>query len=102
MNQTSGLVNLQIISCRDQNGVLNVAQCATYLQPSLLGQVCSHLIKSLTYVIRYSNPTGILQAGLDVTFFSYNMASTGTVRVSQDFDIVFIPRSVALVIYIIH
>ncbi len=95
---TTAQIPLNIISCQDESGnKISVTVCATYLRPSkqATNSACSNLVKSVKYILSYSNPAGIVEAGLDVTFFSYDLTSTSRAR--QSFQVLFIPSTVPLV-----
>ncbi len=95
---TTSQISLNIISCQDEAGnKISTTVCSTYLRPRAQpNNGCSNLVRNIKYILSYVNPTGIIEAGLDVTFFSYDLTSTSRAR--QSFEVLFIPSSVPLVI----
>lgn len=98
------LTNINIRSCSFEDGSQIPAQdCKTsYLQPTLLNNVCNNLVKSITFIFRFKNPSGIIEAGVDVVFFNYANLQTSSVSVEQKFKVLFIPDTVTLVFEILN
>ena len=67
----------------------------TTLQPSgsILG-MCSNLVRSISYIFKYTNPNGFTDVELDVEFFNADQTSTS---MKQFFQINFLPSSFNLV-----
>jgi hypothetical protein len=80
------------------NAIPNLT-CATLLKPARQSGVninlCFYLIKSVKYILRYSNPTGVIEAGVVVTFANYDLTTSS--KLQQSFQVLFIPSSVTLV-----
>ena len=96
-NPLGDLVPIKISFCQDDSGnSIPVSQCATYLQPSVSGTKCNNLVQRVVYILRYRNPTGIVEAGLDVTFFSFNLNANAASVSEQKFEVVYIPNDIAI------
>lgn len=84
-------------TCKTEDGTtIAIDDCKTYLQPTTTNNVCSRLIKSVTYILRFNSTTGIIEAGLDVVFAG-DITLNGLIGyVEQTFNVNFIPESIPL------
>jgi hypothetical protein len=62
------------------------------------GTSCKNLVKSVTYLLRYKNPGGVIEAAADVEFFDDSSPSTSS-PVSQLFQVFYVPDSVSMVTF---
>jgi len=53
--------------------------------------ICRNLVKSVTYLLQYKNPDGILEAKVDIEFFDSDFKDTANVE--QTFQTVYVPSS---------
>ena len=69
---------------------------SSFSKPAIDGTgTCRNLVKSVTYLLRYQNPGGILEAAIDVEFFDSNLSDTANVE--QTFETVYVPSSETIV-----
>ena len=58
--------------------------------------ICKNLVKSITYLLRYKNPGGIIEAEADIEFFDSSPATS--TPIGQSFQVFYVPESVSIVI----
>jgi hypothetical protein len=69
------------------------------LNPTLTAGICKNLVKSVTYLLRYKNPGGIIEAAADIEFFDSSPATS--TPISQSFQVFYVPESVSIVIFLL-
>ncbi|CAF0808410.1 unnamed protein product [Brachionus calyciflorus] len=94
----SYLTKLNLRSCSLENGVtISLDDCQqNYLQPVLANNLCSRLVKSITYILRFNSSEGIIETGMDVIFQSDKNVQTLSGYVEQTFKVEFIPDTITL------
>lgn len=89
MNATLRYCN-QVQPCQD-----------TIRLPSVANDICSNLVKKITYILQYNNPTGLTKYYVDVEFFEFDMKNNKIQYFPQSFSVKFVPSSINLVKMII-
>lgn len=91
------LIQITSFTCFNEDGT-NLQNCQN-LVPAVSGNNCNNLVKSLKYIFRYdysNNVGGIVEAGIEATFFTQNNYLTSKSNVLQDFSVFFIPSNIKL------
>ena len=70
---------------------------SSLLSPSLNNGVCTNLVKSVSYILQYYNPSGFTHAFADVEFFDLAVSSVARAQIKQSFQVYYVPSSLDLV-----
>jgi hypothetical protein len=97
---TTEFTDVAIKFCRNEKGEeLPLKTCTENVRPKLDQQnnnLCRYLVKSLKYILRFNASQGVVEAGIDVTLFDFDL-TTQNGKIKQDFELVFIPETIAIV-----
>lgn len=94
-SESKYLIEITKYQCSFEDGVA-IQNCQN-LNPAVNGNNCENLVKSLTYIIRYDNSIGgIVETGVKVVFFNQANYLTTSVKILQEFKIMYIPSNVQL------
>ena len=101
---SSFLVSVNLRQCTLGDGSTCTATDMTNLMAPTVDatNVCRNLVKSVTYLLQYQNPGGVIKASLDVEFFNDATSSTAPFSstsnpVGQAFQVVYVPSTDSIV-----
>lgn len=87
---TEFLTFIKLRNCKWNSGRTEV--CTDTELPSLVNGLCQNMIRKITYVFEYENPSGYTGAHLDVELFDPTDLTKNT-KIEQIFQVNFVPKS---------